>query len=101
LRFSEAEKGFNNAIRLKDSAERENRLFHLFYDDVAVLREQQKDNAGASKAYQAALDAARKAAALAPKAFNYRSNASQALWKIGQLQRDDAEALETFRSAFD
>ena len=97
--YAAAEKAWRNALHLKESAEYQNGLFLLFNDHVAELREKQKDEAGQLKTYQDALDAERKAVALAPKEGDYRVSEALALWNIGKLQSDNRQALETFRLA--
>jgi tetratricopeptide (TPR) repeat protein len=97
--YDAAEKAWRSAFRLKESAEYQNGLFSLFNDHVAELREKQKDDTGQLRAYQDALDAERKAVALAPKEGDYRVREALALWNIGKLQSDNRQALETFRLA--
>lgn len=99
--YSSAEKAWRNAFQLRKSADYQNYLFMLFDPHVAELRKLQKDDAALLKAYQDALDAEHQAVALAPKVLDYRVNTSLALWRIGALQSDKHQALETFRLALE
>ena len=97
--YTSAEKAWRSAFQLKETAKYRDGLFWLFYDHVNEVYEKQNDVSAKMEAYQNALDAERKAVALAPKEGDYRVRTSEALWKIGQLQSDRQQALETFWSA--
>ncbi len=79
-----------------------NRLFLLFFDSVASLRAEQKDQAGERKAYRDALAAVEKAAALSPKNPILQGNYFYACRKNGDYLYDQGkrkEALAAYAQA--
>jgi tetratricopeptide (TPR) repeat protein len=100
--YKKSEDALRQAIKLKkEDAGHWNRLFLLFYDGIASLHTEQKDQAGALNAYREALAAAEKAVALEPKKPVYHSNLSSVHQQIGDFLRDRGESQEALNSYHD
>jgi len=89
--YAASEKALRNAIQLNESADYQNGLFLLFYDHVAALRKQQKDDAAVRKAYQDALAAIMKAVEPDPTKPVYQSNLAYAQQAVGDSFRDSGQ----------